>query len=381
MDNPPIKDHLESDFFTTKPGDVKTRLDQCLASDSRNIRPGKREPKTTDGQAVSAIQDSLRQIRSQLLSQLPDITDAAGDYGVTTRKSVSAYKAHHRIVRSGQPLDDIVGRMTLTQLDDDMLKVEGKGRKVQPPIIKTQDVYIRISGFDRPSQQGLNQSSSPAARAFAESINKQKTYQEHHSPLETIWFVGGQKPNPTPRIVALVQELIASQERIGPLGRVMISGGSAGGKNVLEVALELSRRIAPIIYMAVWDGAFQREDLLNPSTFDNADNFNPEKPATLKFKGSPVFCAKDNFFQSWGHTLDKTQEIHGELDGFNNIDLTNHPNVLKVKRDFDSNIVKTGRDKQNALEEAHKQAFFIGRTRAEDRVRQLLLTRPLILGR
>jgi hypothetical protein len=113
---PQIKDHLESAELTTNLTDaVRQRLSACLASDPSHITPGQK------GEHVKAIQDALEKIRQKFpdLGLLP-ITDPAGEYGKSTADAVLKYKGINAIQRSGQPLDNIVGRMTITQMDDDL---------------------------------------------------------------------------------------------------------------------------------------------------------------------------------------------------------------------------------------------------------------------
>ena len=114
---PPIKDHLESPDLTTNVSEaVRQRLSACLASDPHHITPGQK------GEHVKAIQDALEKIRQKFpnLGLLP-ITDPAGEYGSSTAAAVLKYKGINGIIRSGQPLDNIVGRMTITQMDTDLL--------------------------------------------------------------------------------------------------------------------------------------------------------------------------------------------------------------------------------------------------------------------
>ena len=376
MVEPSIKPNLESNFFVNQPANVKTRLDQCLSTDFLHIVGGKRDENSAEGQAVTALQDALRRIRKEILPSLPDITDAPGDYGASTKRAVISYKsdATHVIVRQGQRVDDVVGRMTLTQLDNDLLSIEGKKPPAPPTPTSSQDVYVKINGFDNPDQQGRDQSASPEALLFATEINSQPGYLERHTPLTTLWFVGGQTNSPTERIVKKIEEL--SKLESLPIGKVMISGGSAGGKNVLQVGARLQQLGIAVAYMAIWDGAFQRDDLADPTQFDNDDNFDRFKPTTLTFKGVAGGNLKENFFQSWGHCLDKNQEVHGSVVGFEPKDLTNDTDVNRVKQTFESNIFKSGKDKQRALENAHKAAFFKGRSSAEGTVRTLLKPPP-----
>lgn len=112
-----IKSRLESVELTTRQSDaVRQRLSACLANDAQHITPGQK------GEHVRAIQSALAAIgklRPEL--GLPANQDPPGTFGPGTVKLVHQYKMQNHIVRPGQPLDDIVGRMTITQIDDDLL--------------------------------------------------------------------------------------------------------------------------------------------------------------------------------------------------------------------------------------------------------------------
>jgi hypothetical protein len=117
MTEPSIKARLQSPELAGNPAQVQDRLDRCLASDPAHITPGQ------TGAHVSVIQNALRTIARRMPTlQLPGITDKEGEYGRDTAAAVRKYKSINGIVRTGQPLDSIVGRMTLTRMDDDLLK-------------------------------------------------------------------------------------------------------------------------------------------------------------------------------------------------------------------------------------------------------------------
>jgi hypothetical protein len=117
MAEPPIKNRLESPDLTKHPKPIQDKLNACLASDPAHIKPGQ------NGGHVKVIQDALTtmRLRSPAIG-LPEIKDKAGNYGHDTTAAVLKYKTFHGIKRSGQPLDPIVGRMTLTSLDDELMK-------------------------------------------------------------------------------------------------------------------------------------------------------------------------------------------------------------------------------------------------------------------
>ena len=130
MAEPQIKSRLESPELTTNldPA-VRQRLNLCLGSDPHHITPfapGDKKPRDH----VKVIQDALETLRQRLpdLHLLP-ITDASGIYGESTAAAVLKYKDINNIKRKGKPLDNIVGRMTLTQIDNDL----AHGPKPAPP--------------------------------------------------------------------------------------------------------------------------------------------------------------------------------------------------------------------------------------------------------
>ena len=125
MAEPQIKSRLESPELTTNQTEpVRQRLNACLASDPQHIAPGQR------GNHVKAVQDALETLRQRMPNLgLVKITDPPGTYGQSTAAEVKKYKRINHIVRTGQPLDDIVGRMTISQIDNDLLR----GSNPTPP--------------------------------------------------------------------------------------------------------------------------------------------------------------------------------------------------------------------------------------------------------
>jgi hypothetical protein len=378
MVEPHIKPQLESNFFKSLDPKVKARLDQCLNTDFLHIGPGKRGAGSPEADAVTALQAALKLIKEKLPLALPDIKDSAGDYGANTITAVLRYKSDpsHVIERTGQRLDNIVGRMTLTQIDDDLVIIEGKSKPAPtPPPTPSRDldVFIQISGFANNDEQGKDLSQRVDALQFAVKVNT-LAYLEKHPSVALIWFQGGQDNNPNSKIIERVTAL--NNDTSKKIGRVIVTGGSAGGKNVLQVLPRLIAMNLPIIYVAIWDGAFQRDDLVDPGQFDNDANFDRDNPTMLLMKGVPGLNptkGSDNYFQSWGHCLDKNQEIHGQVVGFLKQDLTKTDEIQRIARKFDSIFFKTGSDKQKALEDAHVSAFNTGR-RASDAKALSLLT-------
>ena len=148
MAEPQIKSALESPELTTKQNKVVSqRLSACLASDANNIRPG------AVGDHVKAVQDALELLRQRMpdLGLLP-ITDTPGSYKKSTADAVRKYKEINVIQRTGQKLDDIVGRMTITQIDNDLVN----GPKPAPPEPAVINAPVEIAtARDNPGKDDL----------------------------------------------------------------------------------------------------------------------------------------------------------------------------------------------------------------------------------
>ncbi len=365
---------LVSKLFTDGDQAATAKLEGCATGQPSEVASHFSQGQNKTGEHVRRTQQALQNIQKNEPSLGIPPFSVSGLYDSAFARAIAVYKDRRNIRNFANKIDDVVGIKTIRRLDQDQVTIEGKGGgNTGPPAQrKGQDVYIKIFGFDNPSQQGRDVSSSAEAQSFAAAINGAPGYLGRHFPLQTVWFIGGFNNSPVPQITIRTLLIMVGHKPF-EANRIFISGGSSGGKNALQVAERLATAILPIKFIGIWDGAFQREDLLDPSQFDKDENFNPEKPATLRFKGpTSISCEKLNFFQSWGHTLNKFEEVHGEVASCTQTDLTHHPNVEAVKRRFDAIIFKTGSDRQKAIDDAHVAAFKIGRDASEARVKALL---------
>jgi hypothetical protein len=107
---------LKSKLFSQEP-----KLEDCLVRDSAHITL------STQGFHVVLIQDALRAIDA--LAVDPGETESQ-TYGPSTAAAVLSYKTKRAIInRSYQSKpDDIVGKMTIKSLDDDLLRIEDRVR-------------------------------------------------------------------------------------------------------------------------------------------------------------------------------------------------------------------------------------------------------------
>ncbi len=130
MANPPTKNNLESEHFLSTSRAVQERLTNCLRSDAHNIRPF-----SQPSEAIQAIKEGLNRVQPRIPGMKQITADGQNIFGEQTREAVLAYKAFNGIIRTGQPLDPIVGRGTLARLDTE-LKNLGKPPVPNPVVLE-----------------------------------------------------------------------------------------------------------------------------------------------------------------------------------------------------------------------------------------------------
>jgi hypothetical protein len=159
---PAVKSRLASPQLTNHGKHLQDRLNACLAEDRAHIVPGER------GDHVRIIQAAMETIRTRQPGlNLPKITDAAGHYGPTTAAAVLKYKGINGIIRRGQPLDAIVGRMTLTRIDDELLNTEPPPR-IAPIVIEAATEIATLA--DNLSKNDLEFGPAPNAQLSGEEL-------------------------------------------------------------------------------------------------------------------------------------------------------------------------------------------------------------------
>jgi hypothetical protein len=112
--NPPTKDNLQSEHFKSFGPAIQARLTACLRSDSAHIRPF-----SPPSEAIEAIKMGLNKVQAKN-PPMKRIDDAPNVFGQSMADAVLIYKSNNGIIRVGQPLDNIVGRMTLCCLDNEL---------------------------------------------------------------------------------------------------------------------------------------------------------------------------------------------------------------------------------------------------------------------
>jgi len=156
------KSRLESKQFTSDPS-VRTVLEACLVNDSAHIKAATANaPGVNDkGPHVSKIQGALFILDDNV--KIDDQELSSGTYGRSTALAVLAYKRTRGIVASYQSsADDIVGKHTMAQLDNEMLEKEGK---LVPPaprsVLLTVGSISWIQGSPSPISSATDATPSP----------------------------------------------------------------------------------------------------------------------------------------------------------------------------------------------------------------------------
>lgn len=128
------------------------RLQSCLVSDPAHVMLG------DQGEHVRLIQVALILIDDAAIDQ----NELDGQvYGRSTASAVLAYKKERKIINPAyqNKADDIVGKMTIKALDDEMFALQKDPlpyryrvcRRGRPPIVPIVDPNIRIGARMRPA--------------------------------------------------------------------------------------------------------------------------------------------------------------------------------------------------------------------------------------
>jgi hypothetical protein len=114
-----------------------SRLEACLVQDSAHLTPGSK------GDFVGKVQAALEYLDD---ARIDNSEIAAKTYGPSTADAVLAYKTARDIVNRSyqQSADNIVGKMTIARLDEEIAAAEGM--PASPPAV---DVICRRPPFGR----------------------------------------------------------------------------------------------------------------------------------------------------------------------------------------------------------------------------------------
>lgn len=114
------KSNLESTHFRSTSREAQARLTQCLRNDGANIRPF-----STPSEAIEAIKLGLNRVQPKSPGMPLIVGSRTNAFDQPMINAILIYKARNGIIRTGKQLDNVIGRGTLAQLDND-LKAFGK---------------------------------------------------------------------------------------------------------------------------------------------------------------------------------------------------------------------------------------------------------------
>jgi hypothetical protein len=108
------------------------RFEQCLVIDSAHVVPGEVGPHVRDIQVAIEIIDNVK---------IDDSEKIAGRYGPSTAAAVLQYKKKRKIInRSYQSTEDnIVGKMTIASLDEEMFRRQTVPARGGQPVCRRRD--------------------------------------------------------------------------------------------------------------------------------------------------------------------------------------------------------------------------------------------------
>lgn len=229
---------FRSNQFGGAEGLTRRKLDDCATKDPAHLVVG------AVGDHVALVQDALIQLgQHDFLTPEErasfDLEFQTQYYGNMTAKVVQNYKNNHKpkiLQPWQQTADPVVGRRTISYLDDDMAALD----KLPPvPDRKLTDIFIFFSGV---------QDGPPAGEPLGNDA-------VGHGFLMRPRMQAFARTRPDSRFLAIGGALTADRESAGislafrflrdnmssPPGKHVVYGFSAGGTNSLNLALDIDR--------------------------------------------------------------------------------------------------------------------------------------------
>jgi hypothetical protein len=126
-------------------------------------------------------------------------------------------------------------------------------------------------------------------------------------------------------LIAITLRHIKGSFKDSVIGKVFIYGSSSGGRNAIDLAVNLTNENLPIEYVGILDAAFFPNESLN-----FPDNFFGEPTVIPHFAALNIVASRrDNFFQTLGNHSEVSafhgrlftssmggKEIHGQINNF-----------------------------------------------------------------
>lgn len=227
------------------------------------------------------------------------------------------------------------------------------------------DVVIQITGFggDNSPFEGRQQTDMGLLR---KSVTSPIYDAKPNRRLTTITYTGGQNPDPSMAIATDV--MTALFEPDCKPGVICLYGGSAGGKNVIAVANQLSNPpyAVPLAYVGSSDGAFFDNDAVEGPNWDGTNllirgmTFSARETANIyQTAGNDTGFSLSKGKRVWLGKM-KNKEIHGPIKGF------------VLNRDVNPKKKDASEDDKTSWEAVHANAVSDGDKYHVDRIQKLL---------
>jgi hypothetical protein len=295
---------FKSKHFGGEEGATRQKLNDCATKDSAHFIRG------SFGEHIAVVQDALIQLNQDAFLDAEDVPKfqaetAGGLYGPITAKVVESYKNNHKPRPILQPwqktADNVVGKQTISFLDDDMAALEGL-----PPVPTPKapaDVFIFFSGVQDSPSAGAALDDTAVGNGFLMRPPMKKKAEERPNG-KFLAIGGGLRRDQEEAGIALALKFLRDNMS-SPPGKHIVYGFSAGGTNALNLAL----RIDEFNKNKPKEAAKLRIDRL--VTVDASTKNDSTVKKTTIVGGCVRRCA--NFFQ---------QEPRPQLDGVGGTSLT-----------------------------------------------------------
>lgn len=333
------KSRFESAYFQGVPEPAASQLRKALTTDPGHIVPDRMSaggPQKLD--ALRSIQEALNKLQSagvflDLVAVPKDEIDKKL-YGSGTEKAVLAFKKKLDIRRPGQQeVDPITGMSTLSHLDDEIMKLEGKKPSDVPPGSDAVfvDVIVHFEGGANYDSPGMAERDLNIAAYRANSAGKRR-----------LLLLGiGAAVGKVVVISAVKQQIDRETGAAGSRrGVICIHGSSLGGRHALDLAMAFTRGAVQIDFLGLEDAAFSITEATNTPEVPTLPILPIPvpipKPINTPLFQVPAIASKKpvkNYYQTHGNLAKPAQanlsqgsayvwwsdmwgaEIHGKIEG------------------------------------------------------------------
>ena len=228
---------FKSKHFGSTEGVTRQKLNDCATKDPAHFVRG------SFGDHIAVVQDALIQLNKDAFLDEKDTASFAAEtagafYGPITAKVVELYKNNHKPRPILQPwqktADNVVGRQTISFLDDDMAALEGLPPAPEPKVAT--DILIFFSGVQDGPSAGAPLDDTAVGHGFLMRPVMKETANKPNRKFLAIG--GGLRRDQEEAGIALAFKFLRDNMSAPP-GKHIVYGFSAGGTNALNLALRI----------------------------------------------------------------------------------------------------------------------------------------------